>query len=532
MRTLLWLSGWVLWGLATVGVAADSGTIVIENGGQVEFCFTLRLRAGEPWSEPIELEPGQRHVLETSIPVVVSYWTDQARFLTLEPGGRYRVDDPRNGLLRPVTGEQESLAADEEPSPEATTNGVSGPSVDDAGRRVLRLSAIADTTYRQVVDDWRERIRQTVAGASAYYEKNFQIRLVLDEIRPWEYRGLVDTVEGRIEQVLQVSPEPSELLVAFVGFGEYYKVEEQAFLTGHLGVGLPFGQHLLVTGNDDYHVNREIAVLIHELAHVFGAFHVADRRSLMQPVYEDAPLREILGDHLPLDAVSTAILRLTREVDFRRGVMSLDAATRRQLTQLADRHRHPTEAYGMSPVGTGHLYRHLLSRARTAAETARPSADAPADNDLKAGDKVLVTAQSVPISDEGTLLANVPQHTTLTVLQVADDRLFVAWEPPVVKGWLRADQLMGRSAAVAMSQGQHLWTVEEAELLSGSHLLSVLPPGVRVAVQRVADDLVLVTVQRQVLAQYKGGNLIFEPVLEGWIDRSHVRRQSAQAAGS
>jgi hypothetical protein len=425
-----------------------------------------------------------------------------------------------------------SLWQPSDPAPEASSAAASGPSFDDAGLRVLRLSAIADTTYRQVVDDWRERIRQTVAGASAYYEKNFQIRLVLDQIRAWEYRGLVDDVEGRIEQVLQVSPEPSELLVAFVGFGDYYKTEEQAFLTGHLGVGLPFGQHLLVTGNDDYHVNREIAVLIHELAHVFGAFHVADRRSLMQPVYEDAPLREILADHLPLDAVSTAILRLTREVDFRRGVMSLDAVTRRRLKQLAVQYRHPTERYAMGPVGTGHLYRHLRSRARAAAEAARPPADAPPDNDLRVGDTVQVTAPSAPITDEGTQLADVPQHTSLTVLQVADDRLFVAWEPPVVKGWLRADQLTGRSAAVAMSQGQYLWTVEEAELLSGSHLLSVLPAGVRVAVQRVADDLVLVTVQRQVLGQYKGGSLIFEPVLEGWIDRSHVRRHSAQPAGS
>jgi hypothetical protein len=186
----------------------------------------------------------------------------------------------------------------------------------------------------------------------------------------------------------------------------------------------------------------------------------------------------------------------------------------------------------MSPVGTGHLYRHLRSRARAAADAARPPADAPAGNDLRVGDKVQVTAQSAPIMDQDALLAAVPQHTTLTVLQVADDRLFVAWEPPVLKGWLRADQLTGRGAAAAMGQGQYLWTVEEAELLSGSHLLSVLPPGVRVAVQRVADDLVLVTVQRQVLGQYKGGNLIFEPILEGWIDRSHIRRHSAQAAGS
>jgi hypothetical protein len=519
------LSGCVLIVLTVLGSESRAETITIENGGRVEFSFSFRLRPGLPWSNTLELEPGQRHTVEASEPVVVSYWTDQARFATLQPGGWYRIDNPRNGPLRPVTGAMRPPATEAIQPPTPATAANSLPTPGDNGVRVVRLSAIADATYRQVVDDWRDRIRQTVAGASKYYEANFRVRLELDEIRAWEYRGLADDVEGRVKQVLQVSPGSSDLLVAFIGLGDYYKTEEQTFRTGHLGAGFPFGQHLLVSGNDDFHVNREIAVLIHELAHGFGAFHVTDRRSLMQPGYDDAPIREVLTAQVPLDAVSMEIIGLTRQVDFRRGVTSLDAATQRRLKQLALWHRHPAEAYAMSPIALGHAYQFDRSAAQVVAEAARNPSRVRADDGLKAGDKVEVTAESAPLTVEGISLAEVPRGASLTVLHVLNDRLLVEWQPTYLKGQIRSDQLAARFSDAPLREGQVLWTAEEAELLHGSQVLSTLPRGVRVTVQSVDGDMVLVTVERQKLAQFQGANLLFEPCLQGWIDRPHVRLQ-------
>ncbi|MCH5373909.1 MAG: M12 family metallo-peptidase [Planctomycetes bacterium] len=317
-------------------------TIRIENAGQVEFYYSLRQHQGEPWSKTFELEPGKVHSVTANAPVVISYWSDKPRFETLQPGLSYRVDDPRGGqlypsttVLRPSTTERERSAESGSGARPANLPAAKTETSDPDGVRILHLKALADLTYRQVVDDWRQRIRDTVAGASKYYEKNFRIRLVLDEIQAWEYKGLVDDVKGRIDQVLRMSPGQADLLVAFIGFGEFQKTEEEAIRTGNLGLGLPFGQHLLVTGNDDYHVNREIAVLIHELGHVFGAFHVADPRSPMQPMYEDSPIREILDRQLAMDPVSSEIIGLTREVDFHLGVSSLDPATCERIKELA-----------------------------------------------------------------------------------------------------------------------------------------------------------------------------------------------------
>lgn len=502
--------------------------IRIQNGGEVEFYYCIRHRSGEPWSTTFELEPGQTHTLDASEPIVISYWTDKARFDTLDPGRSYRVDDPRNGPLRAVTTTlRPTITEGAAPGP-ATSAGApaatetAAPATD--GIRILRLTALADTTYRQVVDDWRQRIRDTVAGASEYYEANFRIRLVLDKvIRSWDYGGLKDDVESRLEHVLLESPGQADLLVAFIGFGEFYRQQEQTFFIGHLGLASPFGRHLLVTGNDDYHVNREIAVLIHELGHVFGAFHVVDPRSPMQPCYEDIPVREILQTQLPVDAVSAEIINLTRNVDFRQGVASLDPDTCRRLRDLARQHRHPTELFAPSPIALAHFFDKLRNDVRLVSELAGSHAETEAAG-LKPNDKVRVTAESTELTAEGYTLAAVPKDATLKVLHVTDDRLHVAWESGVLKGWVRVDQLVDRSQGRSFRDGQLLWTGEEADLFNGEYLLTTLPRGIRVLAESVREKYVLVTVKEQELGNHKAARLVFEPVIEGWVPRASVTK--------
>jgi predicted Zn-dependent protease len=62
------------------------------------------------------------------------------------------------------------------------------------------------------------------------------------------------------------------------------------------------------------------AILSHELAHLFGAFHPA---SNVESVMRDGPGRDRFDDQ------TTRILRLTRDFDFSQGVTSLTPETRR-----------------------------------------------------------------------------------------------------------------------------------------------------------------------------------------------------------
>jgi hypothetical protein len=222
--------------------------------------------------------------------------------------------------------------------------------------RVVTVLAVADTTYRRIVDDWRERIRTAVDGASDYYETNFGLRFVVADVQPLEYRGLSDKPSQRWSRLLRLSPGDADLLIAFIGFGDYYRSDDGAVYIGHLGQGMPFGQHVMVSGERFVHPNRDRAVLIHELAHLFGAFHVQNARSVMQRSYRDIPTRDIIAGQLLLDPPLQEVIRLTRNVDFRRGVESLDPKTRARLQELCRQFRHPAEKDAPDPIQMGNLY--------------------------------------------------------------------------------------------------------------------------------------------------------------------------------
>ena len=67
------------------------------------FQYSVRHEGESAWSKTFHLAPGQTHALSATRPVVISYWTDKPRFMTLQPGQAYRIQDVRRGELQPVT---------------------------------------------------------------------------------------------------------------------------------------------------------------------------------------------------------------------------------------------------------------------------------------------------------------------------------------------------------------------------------------------------------------------------------------------
>jgi hypothetical protein len=186
-------------------------------------------------------------------------------------------------------------------------------------------------------------------------------------IRDWDYRGLTDKPDERWTELLKTSPGDADIIVAFIGFGDYYKGEDQAYYLGHLGQGMPFGQHVMVSGERYVHANRDRAVLIHELAHLFGAFHVDNKISVMQASFRDVPPQDIIDGRLHMDAPLQEIIHLTREVDFRRGVASLDADTQDRIRSLSKAHRRVAEKNAPDPIAQGQRYLRARDEARSEA---------------------------------------------------------------------------------------------------------------------------------------------------------------------
>ena len=179
---------------------------------------------------------------------------------------------------------------------------------------------------------------------------------------------MTDKPGERWSHLLKMSPQQADLVLAFVGYGDYYKGEDQVYYVGHLGRGMPFGQHVMVSGERYVHPNRDKAVLIHELAHLFGAFHVQNKRSIMQSNFRDVPTEDIIDGRLHMDAPLREIILLTRDVDFRRGVASLDVGTQNRIKTLCRLHRRVAEKDAPDPVALGYRYLEAREEARDVSE--------------------------------------------------------------------------------------------------------------------------------------------------------------------
>lgn len=234
--------------------------------------------------------------------------------------------------------------------------------------RTLRLLALVDASYQAAHPAWKPRLERIVATASAELEPRLGLRLVVTEYLPWVYKGPL-TNGRQAWQLLSRAPLPSADLV--VGFTAAALPKPGPVGRLELGNASAFGRQTLVA---DSGIDEQLAtrVLVHELGHVFGTFHTADPRCIMQPS------ANLIPNDWQLSPPIEEIWRLTlREFDPRRGVESISPETLQRVAELFARHRRPDESLGDHPVAQGYAYQAVLAltenrrqRARRMARTA------------------------------------------------------------------------------------------------------------------------------------------------------------------
>ncbi|MCU0870952.1 MAG: hypothetical protein MUE50_01265 [Pirellulaceae bacterium] len=211
---------------------------------------------------------------------------------------------------------------------------------------------------------WENRIRGIIGNASPYFEQAFGISVQLTECRVWPYNWR-DTAaaDSVIPELWKISPGEADVVIGFVAFRGQIKAIE--------GETVYFSQHLVVSDANDYHPNRAVQVLVHELAHVFGAFHVNDRTSVMQLTIDDIPIQ--LDSHkkpvLSFGRIPTLVIKLTFDVDLHQGIESLNDDVKSTLQQFYQLYGHRKDQAESDPVTSAYIY--LARRAEMAGDKER-----------------------------------------------------------------------------------------------------------------------------------------------------------------
>ena len=135
--------------------------------------------------------------------------------------------------------------------------------------RAVTMRAAPDGGYR-AQPNWEARLRTTVAAVSAIYEKTFQIRFVILDIVPWAAGPSGDPVRQISKLMADVPVGRADIVVAFGTRCEGLK-------SGWTWVLDRFA--MVTSGCDETAALKDPArgqaILSHELAHLFGAFHPA-----------------------------------------------------------------------------------------------------------------------------------------------------------------------------------------------------------------------------------------------------------------
>jgi hypothetical protein len=194
---------------------------------------------------------------------------------------------------------------------------VLGPHVE---QRIVRIKVLADVSFRARNSNWSAEARGLIEGASDYYEREFDIRLVSQSVSPWPEKERIPSTPELLAKLKREFPPQAkkddyDLIVLLTAEGVSRiltagrpRVDRIGNCTEGLAnyVIVPVTAVFRYRGPNAEPELDEIA-LIHELGHVFGAEHVNDRDSLMH---------EEFGYRTEFDAKNRATVQKNRLCPF------------------------------------------------------------------------------------------------------------------------------------------------------------------------------------------------------------------------
>jgi len=178
--------------------------------------------------------------------------------------------------------------------------------------RLLHIRAAADAAFRRR-PNWQEVIGSRVVAVSRVFERAAAIRCEVSGTVEWSPDPAA-TVDKKRRELEGTQSDGDSIFVGFTAPPDH---------ADEPGSAVPFDARVLVFDFPEKSEQVNVSNLAHELAHVFGAWHSADAKSLT---------------HLPpgndFDSNALACLRLTRSVDFRTGIGGLDKGTLDRVVKL------------------------------------------------------------------------------------------------------------------------------------------------------------------------------------------------------
>lgn len=182
------------------------------------------------------------------------------------------------------------------------------PSSTRAPVKTLHVHLYATKSYAAQVLDWQRRFYDTLDDVNEVFVPTFNVRLDVSAADSWNPNGTEDKIHSLQDELKQLDQgKDVDWVIGLVGSVPRFETSFH-----ELGVGELVGNHVVIraiTNAAEYqaievglanlsdaertrlrrarHEHKVAAVLLHELAHTLGALHEPDRKSLMNPTYDE-----------------------------------------------------------------------------------------------------------------------------------------------------------------------------------------------------------------------------------------------------
>ena len=191
--------------------------------------------------------------------------------------------------------------------------------------REIKVRLACDEEWRAQAG-WEALARGRLAAASDVFEKRFAIRWRAVDVVKWKSDDAATDMQALLEQVERDVPRAgADIVLGFTAQARATGADRDYRLAG---LARFFGPAAIVRGLDpEPRAQWNVGALVHELAHVLGAWHSASADSVMWETGERK-------SYDVFDAPSAAVIELCRDIDFARGADWIDGPRRRRMVDI------------------------------------------------------------------------------------------------------------------------------------------------------------------------------------------------------
>ncbi|MEE9442534.1 MAG: tetratricopeptide repeat protein [candidate division Zixibacteria bacterium] len=194
-----------------------------------------------------------------------------------------------------------------------------------AGDRALLVKVVADQSFAQQ-KLWQQKARKILTGSSDMISDLLGVRIGIVDFEVWEHEPINDITVLTTRMINEIDRGRADILVGFCLETDHDKIKGLR----KDGLTIAYRGFMIQTVPGGANNNKYLPiVIVHEMIHAFGGVHVYDG-TLMSPIFEN----EI---KVALDPLNEAIIKITRDIDFKKGYLSLSKNDLEKLARLYKR---------------------------------------------------------------------------------------------------------------------------------------------------------------------------------------------------